>query len=112
MCNSFYLSDKLNRRLKLTLSTKGVIVANCPKLAKRLQSELLHLHGTRYEIKKHTRDIGISYAAGKYKPNQLFNSRFLCRKGRINNIGKLARMHRNAGNLYKGSGFSASTWGH
>ena len=112
LCNSFYLFDKVNRRLKLTLSAKGVIVANCPKLAKRLQSELLHLHGTRYEIKQHTRDLGISYTAGKYKPNQLFNSRFLGRKGRINKIGKLARMHRNARNLYKGSGFSASTWGH
>ena len=44
LCNSFYLFDRVNRRLKLTLSAKGVIVANCPKLAKRLQSELLHLH--------------------------------------------------------------------
>ena len=40
MCNSFYLFDKVHRRLKLTLSAKGLIVANCPKLAKRLQSEL------------------------------------------------------------------------
>ena len=30
----FYLFDRVNRRLKLTLSDEGVIVANCPRLAK------------------------------------------------------------------------------
>ena len=49
--NSFYIFDKMNRKLKFVLSEKGVIVANCPELAKRLQKELLKLHGVSYKIK-------------------------------------------------------------
>ena len=68
--NSFYIVHKMNRRLKLTVSDKGVIVANCPKLAERLQIELLKLHGIKYKIKKSTGDLGVSYTAGTCKPNQ------------------------------------------
>ena len=78
-------------------------------MAKRLQKELLKLHGIKYKIKAHTRDVGISYTAGVSKPSQLFLERLHGKKGRINKIARLARMHRKGRDLYKGSGFSAST---
>ena len=102
----------MNRKLKFVLSEKGVIVANCPELAKRLQKELLKLHGVSYKIKKHTRDLGVSYTAGTCKPNQLLLERLHGKEVRISKIGRIARMHRKGRNLYKGSGFAATTWGH
>ena len=101
--NSFYIFHKMNKKLKLTLSEKGVIVANCPKLAKRLQTELLQLHGIKYNIKKSTRDLGISHTAGTCKPNQLLLERLHGKEIRISKIGRISRMHRNGRNLYKGS---------
>ena len=110
--NSFYVFHKMNKKLKLVLSEKGVIVANCHNLALRLQKELLKLHGIKYKIKKSTRDLGISHTAGTCKPNQLLLERLHGKEMRISKIGRISRMHRNGRNLYKGSGFSATTWGH
>ena len=109
--NSFFLFNKAKERLKLRLSEKGVIVASCPKLAARLQAELLS-KGVKYNIASHTRDLGISYTAGRSKPNQFFSSRFRDKKGRMLKIGRLARICRKARKLFSGSGFSSSTFGH
>ena len=64
------------------------------------------------KLKKHTRDLGVSYTAGTCKPNQLLLERLHGKEVRISKIGRIARMHRKGRNLYKGSGFAATTWGH
>merc|ERR1711965_260158 len=112
LMNSIYLFVKVRNRLKLCLSDKGKIVCNCLKTAKRMQRELLRLHGIKYDIVIQTRDLGVSYTAGACKPNLLTNQRFSDKKGRMHKIGKIAGTSRLARKLFSGSGFAASTWGH
>ena len=96
---------------KLRLSNKGCIVTSNPKLSKLLQKELLS-YGLTYRIEPHARDLGVTHAAGVRKPSQLLARRFKNVRNRILKIKQLSKIDRRARNLYAGSAFSASTWGH
>ena len=73
------------KELELSLSSKAMLVASHPKLAKMLQHEFAN-HGIEFQIpkpKEGARDLGISNTAGIHRPNRLASNRFKSAKNRI-----------------------------
>ena len=102
--------DKLN----LSLSPKANIVSNHTKLSLSLKKELFG-HNIHFKIpntRQGARDLGVSFCAGKYRPCAISVNRIKSTKNRNNKIKGYAKINRKAHVLFKGSAFSAMTFGH
>ena len=101
------------KELELSLSSKAMLVASHPKLAKMLQHEFAN-HGIELQIPKPkggARDLGISNTAGIHRPNRLASNRFNSSRNRISKIQQLVKLHRKSKVLFSSSALPASTWG-
>ena len=105
---------KIVSKLKLSLSPKANIVSNHIGLSKKLKNELaLHdIHFKTPKTRQGARDLGISFCAGQYRPCALSSNRIKSTKNRNNKINGDAKNNRKAHVLFKGSSFSAMTFGH
>ena len=99
------------RKLRLTLSSKGVIVCSDSSMAKYMQKEL-KLHGIDYQTELHARDLGISFTAAQSSPRVLLNKRFSRTKVRTDKTIRIAQLTRKARVLFSGSVYPARTHGH
>lgn len=111
MYNSIYDFVYVTKSLKLTLSTKGVIVAKIQKHAYALAKKLAE-HGIVYQVKDNTRDLGVGFGFGGPKVKRtILKSRLALAKGPLRKIKQLAAVSRKARVLFSGAGFAQSTWG-
>lgn len=109
--NSIYDFVHITKSLKLTLSTKGVIVAKIQKHAYALAKKLAE-HGIVYQVKSNTRDLGVGFGfGGPPVKRTILKKRLSTAKGPLRRIKQLAAISRKARVLFSGAGFAQSTWG-
>ena len=87
------------KRLRLTLSPKAVISSSSSPLAKLLHKDLDKL-GMKFVISKITRDLRVTYAAGKGRPTKLVSHRMVKSRVRQKKISQIAKISRQARKLY------------
>ena len=104
---------KIVHKLNLSLSPKANLCTNLPKLSWRLKNELAE-HDIHFKLpsQKGARDLGISFCAGRHRPCSLSSNRIKQTNNRNRKIKKYAKINRKAHVLFKGSSFSAMTYGH
>jgi len=111
MYNSIFDFVEVVKALKLTLRSKGVIVAKVQKHAHALAKELAK-HGIIFQVRSNTRDLGEGFGFGVTKAKRtLLNSRLALAKGPLRKIEHLASVSRKARVLLSGAGYAQSTWG-
>ena len=86
--------------LNLIMSPKSTLVTSHKTLSRQLIREL-NTHGIKYQSHQSTRDLGITFAAGKAKPVSIFNSRIRSVRHRVHKISGLARISRQANTAYR-----------
>ena len=84
-----------------------------PTRSLKLEREL-EFYNICFKIPKRqgARDLGITFSAGKQRPCHLSVNRFKNTRNRNNKIKSLTKVNRKAHVLFKGSSFSAMTFGH
>jgi hypothetical protein len=99
-------------KLLLNLSDKGAVVSSSDKITKAIRLEILNTFGEKYHGAKSSRDLGISFTAGRTRPSGLFTKRLGANTSRIEKTVRISRICRSGRKLFSGSCFSANTWGH
>ena len=115
-CNAGFFKKWL-AKLKPKLSPEASIVSSNPKLTRLLHQQLT-ANSLQFKITKQARDLGISHASGRSRPDLLIKERLAKCKTRILKISKLAKSSRKASArglsiwlpLKVGDHFIASYW--
>lgn len=111
LINSMDIFQKMVRKLDLKLSPKAAVTASNPTIVNLLSSELGKM-GLVFKTPSCARDLGIDYNSGKMRQSRSFLKRFRKASNKFTKIKSLASISRGSRNLFTGSAFSSSTWGH
>ena len=83
------------RRLKLSLSSKGVISTSHDKMSNRIRDDFRSF-GVKYQVQPQARDLGFSYTSARSNPNKTIKHRLKKSKARLVTNHALTKISLNA----------------